>query len=77
MAELPTAEEMRNRLAECAKHYGGAIPPEAALVWTGYFAALLEWGLMSPSDHVALVGLLPEIPNNPVIGVFLGFESRD
>ena len=43
MAERPTVAEMRERLAECVRHFGGAIPREAALVWDGYFAALIEW----------------------------------
>jgi hypothetical protein len=76
MAERPTVGEMRERLAECARSYGGAIPRDAALVWDGYFAALLEWGLLSPGQHAELVGLLPANPNSPVMGVFLGW-GRD
>ena len=60
MAERPTVVEMKERLAECARHCGGAIPRDAALVWDGYFAALIEWGLISPAEHAELLGLLPE-----------------
>jgi hypothetical protein len=74
MAERPTVAEMRERVAECARHYGGAVPREAALVWDGYFAALIEWGLISPAEHAELHDLLPELPDNPVMGVFLGWE---
>ena len=74
MAEQPTVAEMRERLAECARHYGGAIPRDAALVWDGYFAALLEWGLISPVEHAELLGLFPARRRSPVLGVFLGWE---
>ena len=53
------------------------IPREAALVWEGYFAALIEWGLLSPSEHKVLVDLLPATPDSPVMGVFLGWERGD
>jgi len=72
MAERPTVAEMRERLAECARHGGGVIPRDAALVWDGYFAALIEWGLISLTKHAELLALLPELPDSPVLGVFLG-----
>jgi len=74
MAERPTVAETRERLADCARHYGGTISRDAGLVWDGYFAALIEWGLISPSEHAELCELLPRTPDNPVLGVFLGWE---
>lgn len=74
MVDRPTVAEMQERLEACARHYGGTISRDATIVWDGYFAALLEWGLISPGEHSVLCKLLPEIPNNPVMGVFLGFE---
>ncbi len=74
MAEVPTITEMRDRLAECKRYYGGVMPLDAALVWYGYFGALIEWGLLSPTDHHELTGYLPQISNNPVSGVFLGWD---
>jgi hypothetical protein len=70
----PEVTELRERLAECARHYGGAIPRDAALVWDGYFAALVEWGLISPAEHAEFSDLLPRVPDNPVMGMFLGWE---
>jgi hypothetical protein len=71
----PTLTELRQRLAECAKYYGGHISHDAALVWDGYFAALLEWGLISVADHAVLLTLLPALPDSPTMGVFLGWEQ--
>jgi len=74
MAEVPTFPELQGRVRQSVAYYGGVLPKEAALVWDGYFAALVEWGLISVSDHEALVRMLPEVPNNPVVRVFLGWE---
>lgn len=74
MAERPTAAEIRERIRECALHYGGAVPPDAALVWDGYLAALIEWGLLTPEEHGELSELLPNVENNPVMGIFLGYS---
>jgi hypothetical protein len=74
VSDRPIIAEIRERLAECARHYGGPIPRDAALVWDGYLAALLDWGLISPAEHAELLGLLPRIADSPVMGVFLGWE---
>jgi hypothetical protein len=77
MAELPTLAELQDRVRQSAAYYGGSLTTEAGLVWDGYFAALLEWRLISVRDHEALVKMLPQIPDNPVIRVFLGWEQDD
>lgn len=53
-------------------HFGGELPERVALVWDGYLAALLEWGLISPSEHKEVADMLPEIADNPVMSIFLG-----
>lgn len=75
MTDRPTVAEMRDRFAQCARCYGGTIPRDAGLVWDGYIAALLEWGLISPADHGELSDLLPKVRDNPVLGVFLGWDQ--
>jgi hypothetical protein len=73
----PTLAELEDRVRESMAYYSGALPQEAALVWDGYFAALLEWGLISVGDHAQLIDMLPEVPNNPVVPLFLGWGSHD
>ena len=77
MAEVPTLSELQNRVSESLDYYGGSLPKDATLVWDGYFAALLEWGLISVSDHKSLVDMLPDVPGNPVIRVFLGWDKGE
>jgi hypothetical protein len=72
MSTGPTLEEMRNRLQKDIDHFGGAMPERVALVWDGYLAALIEWSLITVNEHAELTDMLPEIPDNPVMAIFLG-----
>jgi hypothetical protein len=74
MSTGPTLEEMRTRLQEEIQHFGGVMPERVALVWHGYLAALIEWGLITINEHAQLTEMLPKIPDNPVMAVFLGRE---
>jgi hypothetical protein len=76
----PTLDELRERVRASYAFYGGSLPPEASLAWGGYFAALIEWGLISVSDHAALVDMLPRgatqhTNNDPVMHILLGWEK--
>src|SRR5437764_10200844 len=72
MAERPTLDELRTRIRRDIGHFGGALPERYVLAWDGYLAALLEWGLLSVSDHAALQNLLPPLEDNPVVSILLG-----
>jgi hypothetical protein len=67
---------MRDRIQREISHFGGTLPERVALVWDGYIAALLEWGLITVSQHKELSDMLPDIPDNPVMAIFLG-RGRD
>ena len=76
MRDKPTLEELSDRMQ---KHLGRALSEnerrEVGLVWDGYIAGLLEWGLLTADEHEKLSNLLPKIDNNPVMRVFLGFDD--
>ena len=72
--EIPTLAELQDRVRQSLSYHGGVLPKETVLVWYGYFAALLEWGLISVGDHSTLSEMLPEIPDNPVVRIFLGWD---
>ena len=75
MSGRPTFQEMKDRIQTELHHFGGTLPERVALVWDGYLAALIEWGLLTPSEHKELSNMLPSIPDNPVIEILLGRES--
>lgn len=64
--------ELKSRLQSEVVHFSGNIPERVAIAWDGYLAALLDWNLISPDQHKELSSLLPEIPDNPVLAIFLG-----
>ncbi|MEA2758067.1 MAG: hypothetical protein QOH65_680 [Methylobacteriaceae bacterium] len=72
MSEKPTFEELRSRLGVDVAHYKGQLPERVALVWYGYIAALFEWSLISLPEYDQLIAMLPQIPENPVVPIFLG-----
>ena len=72
MSAKPTLEELKDRIQQEITHFGGVLPERVAIVWDGYLAALLEWNLISVADHSEASGMLPEIPDNPVMAIFLG-----
>lgn len=72
MIQLPHFEELKHRIQVDIDYLGGQLPEPNALVWYGYIAALIEWGLITVSEHDQLRDMLPDIPNNPVKSVLLG-----
>jgi hypothetical protein len=71
----PTSQEIRDRIECEIAHFGGKLPERVGLVWDGYLAALLEWGLITISEYKEFSDMLPEIPDNPVMAIFLGREG--
>ena len=72
MSIKPTVEELQQRISRELSHFGGVLPERVAIAWDGYIAALLEWDLLTPAEHSRLADLLPQIPDNPVLAIFLG-----
>ena len=68
----PTDVEL---IARIRAHLARRTDESVALVWRGYLAALLEWGLISVSRHDALAHMLPEAGADIVAEVFLGFAD--
>lgn len=74
MSDTPTLGELKDRIQREISHFGGVLPERVAIAWDGYLAALLEWNMISPAEHKEASGMLPEIPDNPVMAIFLGRE---
>jgi len=76
MAERPTVDEIRRRIRRHRERYNGQLPEPLANAWDGYLAALIEWDLITISDHKELVDLLPSGDNSPGTEILLGTPSQ-
>lgn len=62
----PRVRELIDHIHADARANGGMLPREAAIAWEGYLAGLVEWDVLSVSEHAALCGLLPVVDDSPV-----------
>ncbi len=70
--QKPSIEELTARLKRDQDYFGGTLPQRNAIAWRGYFAALLEWDLISISAHRQLWEMLPDIEDDPVSAILVG-----
>ena len=45
---------------------------DISIAWDGYIAALLEWDLITPAQHLQLLESLPDVSDSPVCEIFIG-----
>ncbi|GAB4145091.1 MAG: hypothetical protein Tsb009_17080 [Planctomycetaceae bacterium] len=76
MSQKPTASELHNRIQQDIDHYRGKLPESFAIAWSGYLAALIEWGLISNSEHQDLCTMLPEVREYSSVTILLGREGQ-
>jgi hypothetical protein len=69
--------ELRWRIAEDARRYGGTLPREAAVAWGGYLAGLIEWDVISVGEHEQLSRLLPPVDESPVTHILISWNDAD
>jgi hypothetical protein len=50
--ELPEVDELKSRIANHLHHRSSSV--EVRHLWSGYLAALMEWGLIDRRSYVAL-----------------------
>jgi hypothetical protein len=64
----PTEEELRNRIIRQLSWHSKV--DTVALIWHGYLAALLEWGLIEVDVFERLSALPPEVGNKELYELF-------
>jgi hypothetical protein len=69
MSSRPTTQEIKARIQSEIDCFGGILPERVALVWDGYLAGLIEWGLITPSENKQLSDMLTSIPYNYVMRI--------
>ncbi|MDF3823306.1 hypothetical protein P3G55_25710 [Leptospira sp. 96542] len=65
----PTEEELRNRITRQIEWRGST--NEVALIWHGYLAALLEWGVIEEDVFKNISALLPDVGYKELNELFL------
>lgn len=46
------------------------------LLWEGYLAACLEWGVLTPNEHLRLTELLRNVAPDEIREIFLGVDGQ-
>ena len=72
MVDRPTILELRSRITRDMAITDTIARDRLAIAWSGYLAGLIEWGLLSVSDHFELCELIPPIDDDPSVKILLG-----
>ncbi len=67
-------EELRYRINQTTAHFQGRIPERNTIAWRAYLAALLEWGLVDVPIYDSLLTLLPDVDDDPVLSILVGWD---
>ncbi|MFA5951346.1 MAG: hypothetical protein WC807_13785 [Hyphomicrobium sp.] len=71
----PTIEELRKRMQEHLAYRKDS--DVVHLLWKGYLAALMEWGVLEGGDYHELNGVLKEVGEDELREIFLGFPDEE
>ena len=72
VADRPTTSELRSRIERHLAITDPIARDRLAIAWSGYLAGLIEWGLLSVSEHAELCELIPPIEDDPSVQILLG-----
>jgi hypothetical protein len=73
MTTKPTVEEFMMRIPRHLEHRHNN--DAVNLLWHGYLAGLMEWGMLSPDEYHGLRVLLREIGEDERREIFLGLDG--
>ncbi len=74
MARKPSKEELKNRILPHVRHH--ANNAACILLWKGYLAAMMEWGIIEPNDYHELNGMLGDTEEDLRRELFLGYPGQ-
>lgn len=75
MRQRPSKQELLRRITEHLAHRNNS--DSCNLLWSGYLAALMEWGLLSPDDYHGLRKQLKIDGGEELREIFLGFGNYE
>ena len=73
--QIPTEEDLKNRITSHLKLRNSS--DNVSLIWHGYIASLLEWGLIEPETYGRLLALLPEVGKAELLELFAGTATQE
>ncbi len=74
MARNPEKSELRDRIAKHLAFRNNSL--EVQLLWKGYLAGLMEWGLLSDKDYHELDAMIGRTAEVERVEVFVGFPGQ-
>jgi hypothetical protein len=74
MTEKPTKQELLSRMTGHIAHHND--DTTCKLIWKGYLAALMEWGLLQADDYHELNEVAGEVGQPEIIEIFLGYPGQ-
>ena len=69
MSKKPDPARLRRHLELSNQRHRGVMPVEVGAAWFGYLEALHQWGLLDFDAFEALVALLPDLPEQPLLEI--------
>lgn len=66
----PTKDELLTRMRKHLEHRKNS--DNCNLLWAGYLAACIEWGLLSPGDYDDASAILKPLAEDELREIFLG-----
>jgi hypothetical protein len=75
MTSMPTKSGLNNRILKHLAYRNSS--NEVRLLWKGYLAALMEWGLLSDKDYHELDNAIGEIAEDERVEIFVGIPDQD
>ena len=73
MQAKPTEKELARRITEQLRHRASS--DACNLLWHGYLAACIEWGLLTPNEHLRLSEVLRDVGGDEIREIFLGLDK--
>jgi hypothetical protein len=74
MTHKPTKAELLGRIIPHVKHHHDS--EAIILLWKGYLAALMEWGMLTSDDYHDIDNALGDVHEDLRREVFLGFPGQ-
>jgi hypothetical protein len=74
MTHMPKKSELRDRIIKHLAYRNNS--EQAQLLWKGYLAGLMEWGLLSDVDYHELDNMIGDAAEEVRVEIFVGYPGQ-